>query len=237
MDLTAKHSPFTTFCEGPDDIERGYKLFFLFHKRNYFNRIPQNKDSEILVVSSGVGYFQNSLKTWGYSNVHGVDSNEDRVKYACNKGFDSECVNCFDFLEKVKNKYDLIFAEQEVNHLTRHEFQNFLNICHKALRVGGMLIINAANCANPFIATEYLGNNIDHYTSFTENNMKQFFSLTPFREIEVFPHDFYVLKANPLNYIAKCITGTIHLLLKIIFMMYGKSNNIFTKRLGVLAIK
>ena len=92
MDLTAKHSPFTTFCEGPVDIEKGYKLFLLFHKRNYFHRIPQNKDSEILVVSSGVGYFQYSLKKWSYNQVKGIDSDQVKVEYAQKKGFSSECI-------------------------------------------------------------------------------------------------------------------------------------------------
>jgi len=238
MKLTAIHSPFTTFCEGREDIEAGFKLFLLFHERNFWHRIPSRKDSDVLVVSSGVGYFQHSLKKWGYSNVFGVDSDDKKVKYAQRKGYDSECVDCFKFLEGVDNKYNLIFAEQELNHLTRDECLLFLRLCHKALKIDGKLIINAGNCANPIISTEYLGNNIDHYTSFTENSMKQYFSLTPFgASIEIFPHDLYVLKRNPLNYIAKGATTAIHLLLRVLFTIYGKNNRIFTKRLGVVATK
>jgi len=237
MKLTAIHSPFTSFCEGPEDIEKGYSLFYLFHKKNFFNRIPENKDADILVVSSGVGYFQYSLQQWGYKFVNGIDSDYNKVEYAKMKGFNSECIDCFDFLSTIENQYDLIFAEQEVNHLIRKEFIVFINSCYKALKHDGRLIITAANCANPLIATEYFGNNIDHYTSFTENNLKQYFSLTQFGEVEIFPHDFYVLWKNPLNYIAKVLTGSIHILLKIIFKMYGKSNKIFTKRFGALAIK
>lgn len=237
MKLTAIHSPFTTFCEGPEEIEKGYHLFYLFHRRNFLHRMPKEKNAEILVVSSGVGYFQYSLKKWGYNRVMGIDSDQVKVKYAAGKGFDSECGDCFDYLEEIENRYDLIFAEQEVNHLTRDELIVFLKISYKALKKDGILIITAANCANPIISTEYLGNNIDHYTSFTENNMKQYFSMTPFEELAVFPHDFYVLWTNPLNYIAKFLTGCLHISFKMIFRMYGKSNDIFTKRLGVIAKK
>jgi 2-polyprenyl-3-methyl-5-hydroxy-6-metoxy-1,4-benzoquinol methylase len=237
MKLTAIHSPFTTFCEGPEDIEGGYKLYFLFHAKNYFHRMPKDKDAEILVVSSGVGYFQYTLREWEYRHVMGIDSDQIKVEYAKSKGFNSECSNCFDFLEQAENKYDFIFAEQEVNHLTRDEFKLFLKLCHNALKPNGRLIINAANCANPLIATEYLGNNIDHYISITENNLKQYFLLIPFKEVEVFPHDFYVLKNNPLNYVARAVVKIIHTLLEIVFKMYGKHNAIFTKRLGVVAIK
>ena len=237
MKLTAIHSPFTTFCEGPEEIQKGYHLFYLFHRRNFLHRLPKEKNAEILVVSSGVGYFQYSLKKWGYNRVNGIDSDQVKVEYAAGKGFDSECADCFDYLEKIENRYDLIFAGQEVNHLTRDELIVFLKLSYKALKKDGVLIITAANCANPIISTEYLGNNIDHYTSFTENNMKQYFSMTPFEELEVFPHDFYVLWTNPLNYIAKFLTGCLHFFLKMIFRMYGKSNDIFTKRLGVIAKK
>jgi 2-polyprenyl-3-methyl-5-hydroxy-6-metoxy-1,4-benzoquinol methylase len=237
MKLTAIHSPFTTFCEGPDDIESSYRFFYLFHRRNFLHRLPKEKGIEILVISSGVGYFQYSLKKWGYTNVRGIDTDSEKAEYARKKGFLSECIDCFDYLEKNEDFYDLIFAEQEVNHLTRDEFLYFLSLCFNALKPNGQLIITAANCANPLIAPEYLGNNIDHYTSFTENNLMQFFSMTKFKEVEVFPHDFYVLWTNPLNYVAKIVTGGIHFLLKMLFKMYGKSNQIFTKRIGVIATK
>ena len=235
--LTAIHSPFTTFCEGPDDVERGYRLFSLFYKRNYAQKIPKDRDSEILVVSSGVGYFQHFLEQRGYSHVTGVDSDHYKVEYAQKKGFSCVCADCFDFLAELENRYDLIFVEQEVNHLTRDELLVFLKMCFKALKTGGMLILSAANCANPLISSEYFGNNIDHYTSFTENSIRQYFSLTDFKEVKVFPHDFYVIWNNPLNYIAKLVTACLHFSFRMVFKMYGKSNKIFTKRLGALAIK
>ena len=237
MKLNAIHSSFTTFCEGPQDIEKGYNQFFLFHRKNYLSHLPQDKKANILVVSSGVGYFQNSLKRWGYENVVGIDSDVERVAYAKRKGFQSECVDCFDYLADREDVYDFIFTEQEVNHLTRDEFLSFLTLAYNALQPGGKLMTIAANCANPIIATEYLGNNIDHYTSFTENNMRQYFSLTNFSEIQVIPHDFYVLWYHPMNYVAKGITGLIHTTLRVLFKMYGKSNQIFTKRLSAIFVK
>ncbi len=237
MELTARESPFTTFCEGPANVEKGYDLFLLFHERNYRRRMPADRDARILVVSSGVGYFQNALKKWGYGRVEGVDSDERKVAAAREKGFQSTCADCFDFLAAVEEGYDLIFAEQELNHLTRDEVVVFLERCLHALNEGGALVVNAANCANPLIATEYTGNNIDHYTAFTENSARQYFRIAGFENVEVFPHDFYVLKHNPLNHVAKALTGCIHFTLKILFRMYGKSNSIFTKRFGVMAWK
>jgi SAM-dependent methyltransferase len=237
MHLTAQNSPFTTFCEGPEDIAKGYELFNLFHLRNHADKLPADRHAAILVVSSGVGYFQYFLANLGYDNVTGVDSDPTKVAAAINKGFCSTEGNCFELLAEKNCAFDLIFAEQEINHLTRTEFIKFLECCYRALLPGGKLIVTAANCANPIIAPEYLGNNIDHYTSFTENSLKQYFSLTQFTDLTVFPDDFYVLRHHPLNYPAKAVTMFLHLILKVVFRLYGKSNVIFTKRIGAVAVK
>jgi SAM-dependent methyltransferase len=237
MEMHALYSPFTTFCEGPANIEKGYKLSTLFHKHNFLRRLPEDKNARILVVSSGVGYFQHSLRQFGYTNVIGVDSDQVKVEYAKAKGFDSMCANCFEFLAGKFEVFDCIFTEQEVNHLKRDEFIEFLSLARKALKQGGRIIITASNSANPFISTEYLGNNIDHYISIAENGLVQYLDLAGLKDIRVFKHNFYVLWHNPLNYVALAVTGCIHLFLRILFVIYGKKNKIFTKRLGAVAFK
>lgn len=237
MKLAALYSPFTSFCEGPEDIENGYELFFLFHRRNFYKYLPEDRNTRILVVSSGVGYFQSSLKHWGFKDVLGIDSDPEKVQYAVRKGFESRCENCFEFLDDKVGWYDFIFVEQEVNHLTKEEFVLFLNLCKSALKPEGRVLLSAANCANPLISTEYPGNNVDHFLAIAENGIRQYFDLCGFCDVQVFGHDFYVLWKNPLNYIAKITTSSIHFLLRILFKVYGKNNKIFTKRLGVLAYK
>ena len=240
MKLTAMYAPFTSFCEGPRNIEKGFKLFNLFHEKNLKKYMPQASNAKIVVVSSGPGYMQDSLQKWGYTcDVLGIDSNETHVRYAQGKGFNSLTGDCLEYLDSHKESYDVIIAEQEVNHLTRDEFLRFLTIAYDALRPEGILLLSAANCANPLIATEYLGNNIDHYLSLSPHGMRQYFQLSPFnhKKIIIFAHDFYVIWYNPFNYIAKALTGCLHLLLRGMFALYGKNNRIFTKRFGVVAVK
>ncbi len=237
MELKAKYSPFTTFCEGPENIEKGYNLFYLFHKTNYMNKLPQDTSANILIVSSGVGYFQYSLGRWGYTNVLGIDTDREKIAYAKDKGFNSECVHCFEYLKDKENEFDFIFVEQEVNHLTAEEFVAFLALCKQALKKAGTIIVCAANAANPLIATEYLGNNVDHYIQIAPHGMEQYLNLGGFNEFTLFSHDFYVIWHNPLNYVAKCITILLHAALRVVFMMYGKKNKIFTKRFGAIACK
>lgn len=235
-ELTAKWSPFTSFCEGPEDVEKGFRLFPAFYKRNYKNLLPQDKDAPVLVISSGPGYFQKYLKDLGYTNVLGIDSDPDKVSDAKARGLNSECASSFDYLP-IENSYELIFGEQEINHLTRSEFLELLDKCHKSLTQGGRLLLIAANCTNPLISTEHPGNNWDHYLHTAEGNLTQAFNHIGFKSITPMSLDFYVLWTNPANYVAKLLTSSFHLFLKIIFRMYGKNAKIFTKRLAISGIR
>ena len=67
--LAAKMEPFDSFWEGPQDIEKGYGTFGQFYKHNYLQHMPADKSARILVVSCGPGYFLNTLKQAGYTNV------------------------------------------------------------------------------------------------------------------------------------------------------------------------
>src|SRR6266446_1662710 len=82
IELTAKIERFDTFWEGPEDVEKGYSSFFKFYARNYLKYVPVDRQSRILVISCGPGYFVNLLVQKGYSNVLGIDSDPEKVGYA-----------------------------------------------------------------------------------------------------------------------------------------------------------
>jgi len=94
----------------------------------------------------------------------------------------------------------------------------------------------AANCTNLLMAAEYPGNNWDHYLYTAERGLKQAFAFAGTTKATSIPLDCYMLWKNPTNYVAKLITGTFHLLLKVIFRMYGNNASIFTKRLASLGL-
>jgi SAM-dependent methyltransferase len=234
--LTARLSPFTTFCEGPEDMEKGFRLFPAFYRYNYLKLLPKEKDAPVLVLSSGPGYFQQFLRDLGYTNVKGIDTNAHFVDLARQRGLESECASSFDWLPD-NSGFAMIFGEQEVNHLTRDEFLRLLRLCRESLREGGRLVLNAANCSNPFIASEYPGNNLDHFLATAEGNLVQAFRHTGFVDIRPLPMHFYVLWKNPANYVAWGITSSLHLLLRVVFRLYGKTASIFTKRLIITGVR
>lgn len=237
MKLTARMESFDTFWEAPEDIEKGYNKFFQFYKCNYLKYIPENKKSKILIISCAPGYFVNLLKQKGYDNIFGIDSDAEKVKHAIDKGLPCERQEAFPYLENCDQQFDVIIAEQEINHLTIEEILTFFNLCRMRLESGGMLIVHSINGANPIVGIESLTQNIDHFNSFTEYSLKQLLKYSDFKDIKVFPLNLYVFYKNPLNYIGLFADKLFSVLFRLLFVFYGKSNRIFTKKLAAVAKK
>lgn len=233
--LTARIEPFDSFWEGPSNVDSGYPKFAQFYRHNYLTHMPSNRDATILVVSCGPGYFVNLLVQEGYSNVLGIDSFADKVQHATARGLPCRVEQAFAFLESTDTTFDAIFCEQELNHLTKAEILAFLALCRRALAPGGTLVVHGLNGANPITGAEALAQNFDHYNTFTEYTLRQVLEHSGFEDTRVFPLNLYVFFTNPANYVAWGIAGLLSLCFRIAFVLYGKSNAIFTKKIGAVA--
>jgi len=236
-ELTAKLEPFDSFWEGPEDIVKGYASFYAFYQHNYLQYIPQDRTSRILVISCGPGYFVNLLSSKQYHSVLGIDSYPEKVDYAIKRGLNCIVTHAFDFLHENHDPYDVIFVEQEINHLTKDEMLQFLRLCWDNLKVDGTLLLHSLNGANPITGAEALAQNFDHYNTFTEYSLRQALEYSKFRDIKVIPLNLYVFYTNPLNYIAILLDRINTLIFRFNFKLYGKFNRIFTKKIGAICRK
>ena len=236
-ELTAKIEPFDSFWEAPDDIEKGYGSFYRFYRNNYLEYLPENTQANILVISCGPGYFMNLLKKHGYTNILGIDSMEDQVKLAREHGHNCAVAEAFPYLEARSEEYDVIFCEQELNHLTKDEIMEFMDLCKSSLKPDGSLIMHALNGANPITGAEALAQNFDHYNSFTEYTFRQILEYKGYENIEIFPLNLYVFYKNPLNYVLILVSKLYNLFFTISFIMYGKKNRVWTKKIGAVCKK
>lgn len=234
--LAAQIEPFDTFWEGPENVEKGYTSLYTFYKYNYLKYMPVNKDVNTLVISCGPGYFVDMLNRNGYKNTLGIDSDPEKVKYAKEKNLNCKTERAFEFLQDnlSKEKFDVIIAEQEINHLSKPELLEFLDLCKKNLVKGGTLIVHVINGANPIVGAESLAQNFDHQFTFTEYSLMQALEYSRFTEIKIFPLNLYVFYNNPFNYAALLIDKILSTLFRIGFILYGKSNKIFTKKIAAI---
>lgn len=236
-DLSSKMEPFSSFWEAPKNIEKGYEKFRKFYKRNYLKQLSINETDRVLSISCGYGYFLSLLKELGVKDAVGIDSDPEKVAYADKKGFDVKLVDAFEFLDQDNSEYDLIFAEQEINHLTKDEIVDFFILCKKNLAPNGKLVVHSLNGANPVTGSEALAQNFDHQNTFTEYSLKQIFEYTGYKNIRVFPLNLYIFYENPLNIIGVIIDTALNLIFRVLFIFYGKSNRYFSKKIGAIGYR
>ena len=229
--LTARIEQFDSYWQAPDDIEKGYSSFAQYYLHNYLGHMPNNKNCDILVISCGPGYLVDLLKAKGYQNVLGIDSDPDKIAHARKRELNCRTERAFEHLENLENQYDVIIPEQELNHLTHAETLEFLGLCNKALREGGLLIVYGLNGANPLVGSENLAHNIDHFYTMTEYSLNQMLEYAKFRDIRMHPLKLYVFWKNPLNYVGLAVTSFFHLVMRAIFILYGKKVTILTKKI------
>jgi len=235
--LTAQMEPFDSFWEAPSNIEKGYRTFGAFYRHNYLRWIPQDRATRILVISCGPGYFVNLLKQEGYSNVVGIDSFPDKVAHAARHGLDCRVARAFGFLTASTRPWDVIIAEQELNHLTKDEILRFMALCREKLSEQGTVIVHAINGAHPIVGSESRWGNFDHYNAWTDYSLHQVLEHTGYQDIRVFPLNLYVFWTNPFNYVALAWDTLLRFLFRFCFKMVGKSNKLFSKKIGAVGRK
>lgn len=235
--LAARIEPFDSYWQAPRDIEKGYQSFSQYYKYNFLPHVPEDRDSQILVVSAGPGYLVNLLNQKNYRNVLGIDSDPQKIEFAKARNLNCQAAQAFPFLQDKPAAYDVIICEQELNHLTLDEMLDFLSLCHRALRPGGTLIAYGLNGANPLVGSENLAHNIDHFSTFTEYSLNQVLQLTGFEHVKLLPLKLYVFWTNPLNYVGLAATTLLHLGFRACFILYGKDAKIMSKKIAATCRK
>lgn len=236
--LSARLEPFDSYWQAPDDVESGYQNFSAYYRHNYLRRLPISKGATILVISCGPGYLVDLLAKEGYDNVTGIDSDENKIEFARNRGLNCSVARAFEFLQSSgADNYDVIIPEQELGHLTLEETILFLQLCKNCLKDDGQLIVYTLNGANPLVGSENLAQNIDHFYTLTEYSFRQLLEISGFRNIEIHPLKLYVFWKNPLNYVGLASTFLIELILRTMFALYGKKVRVLTKKIMATCVR
>lgn len=234
--LSARLEPFDSYWQAPADVDKGYKSFSAYYRANYLPHVPADRNAKILVISCGPGYLVDLLAASGYNDVLGIDSDVAKVEHARRRGLHCEVAEAFPFLSQHQSgEYDSIIPEQELNHLTIDETIVFLDLCRRALKPGGQIIVYAMNGANPLVGSENLAHNIDHFYNVTEYSIGQLLQLGGFQNVRPFALKLYVFWKNPLNYVGLAVTSLMEAAMRVVFTLYGKKVRILSKKIAAIA--
>lgn len=237
--LSARLEPFDSLPRiyFPEDVTAYYPKYRTYYRRNYLKHFPQARNAAILCIASGPGYMVQLLNETGYKNVIGLDSNEDWQISASSRGLNWICDDAFGYLDRHPSAFDVIFTENEVNHLTKEEFIDFLQKCRHSLRENGVVLVTSQNGANFITGADACAHNIDHFAIYTEYSLRQMLSLTGFDPIEMFPLRLYVFYRNPLNYVGMAMDATINGIQRVLARFYAKRTRLFSKKIFAVGHK
>lgn len=142
----------TQYADGNiEKMRRGYSNAFRLTLTE-LKGLP--RDCKILELGFGIGGFTQLCKDLGFTNYLGIDLSSQEVDI-CSKDFPDYkfiCDDVVEYLEKTKEKYDLIFMSQVFEHLTIEEGMRFLKLIPKRLNKEG-IFINAMPNANGYFNT------------------------------------------------------------------------------------
>ncbi|OPX30434.1 MAG: hypothetical protein B1H08_01685 [Candidatus Omnitrophica bacterium 4484_171] len=167
--------------------EREYESHCKEYETHYREFLPAQKNATILDIGCGAGHFLYYLNKKGYNNFIGVDISPQQIKF-CKKNISEKVIesDVFDFLQSKENIYDVMAANDLIEHLPKDKIITFLTLAFKALRTDGKLILKTPNLGNPFaVRLRYV--DFTHEIGFTEKSLYQVLWIAGFRNIRIIP--------------------------------------------------
>jgi SAM-dependent methyltransferase len=194
-----------------------------FYKSNVLQYFTGNKDALILDIGCGMGFLLLALKSVGYKNAMGIDTDEGQVNSCIAKGLSVEMVaDSIAYLNQNKQKFDVITAFDVIEHIPPDIQISFCKAIREALKPQGFFVATVPN-ANSFLASRNRYIDFTHHVTFTEISLDFILYNAGFKKIEIQPMDFVKFSANPLKFL--------HWILFKTFRMFRRLN--FIAELGL----
>jgi 2-polyprenyl-3-methyl-5-hydroxy-6-metoxy-1,4-benzoquinol methylase len=152
-----------------DDVRRIADEKSFIYDRIVRPWLPQDTTLPIAEMACGHGSFLHWLKSRGYTNVTGVDSSPEQIKFARQMGptVEQDDVNRW-LARQPKNHFAAIVAIELVEHISKDDFMKLLHLAQASLSPGGNLILRLPNGDSPFVGMN-LFNDITHVWTYTPN--------------------------------------------------------------------
>lgn len=146
--------------------------------------LPPDRNAKCLDLGCGLGHGLHMLKSAGYTDITGVDINPASIAVAKRVWSNVEAANAVDYLRRHVGVFDLVIAIDVIEHFTKEELFDVLDVLHDAIKPGGRLIVQVPNAESPWVATIRYGD-LTHQLAFDSNSLAHAMSLAGFRRFEV----------------------------------------------------
>ncbi len=163
-----------------------YELYAKVAKKRYKNILPKDKAANIIDIACGGGHFLYFLQQQGYIYAQGVDISQEQLDVAEKMGVKNLQKSDFgEYLLKCLGKFDMIIANDIIEHLTKDEVINFLETIHTSLKLGGNVLIATFNSKSLF-SSRLRYCDFTHEQGFTPKSLSQVLRVCGFKNIKVY---------------------------------------------------
>lgn len=147
--------------------------------------IPSNKNIRILDLGCGIGSLLAALKEQQFLNIKGIDVSPESVEIAHSFGIpEVECIDIRDFFKREQQTFDLICGMDIIEHFTKDELVDLLQLIHQQLKPGGMVIFRTPNADAPS-GSIFAQGDFTHETILNANSSEQLLMSTGFLDIRI----------------------------------------------------
>mgnify|MGYP001616517494 FL=1 len=174
-------STHTAHLYGVTTIE-GIRKQFPVWKGYYGRFLIKDTATRILDIGCGNGGFVYWLQQIGYMNASGIDIGSEQIEVAKKLGIENvERADIIGYLVGKENLYDIVFARDILEHLTKDEIFEVLETVFNALKVDGLLIVQAPNGESLFSGRLRYGD-FTHEMVFTRSSLNQILRVAGFED-------------------------------------------------------
>lgn len=177
----------TKYLEQPNN-DQEYRRRKKLYNLNYKKFLPSNRDSKILELACGKGFFLKYLKEMGYSNILGVEKSESQILHALSdiKNYIIQD-DMFSYLQNCSEKYDLIVLFHILEHLFKEEVLELLKLVYERLTNGGIIFIEVPNASSPLFGCLNRYSDFTHEIGFTPSSLREILFISDLTNIEIYP--------------------------------------------------
>jgi cyclopropane fatty-acyl-phospholipid synthase-like methyltransferase len=162
-----------------------YRLFSAYAGRRFNHLLPVDRNSRILDLACGAGHFLFHLQGSGYLNSAGIDLSDQQLALAREMNVKNvEQADIFAYLPQHKNAYDMIIANDIVEHLRKPEIIHFFDLVRESLKTRGRVMVSTLN-AESLQGAAILYGDFTHETGFTAASLVQVLKTCEFSDVSV----------------------------------------------------
>jgi 2-polyprenyl-3-methyl-5-hydroxy-6-metoxy-1,4-benzoquinol methylase len=147
--------------------------------------ILKNKNKKILDIGCGAGFLLRVLEEQGFKNLVGVEIDASQANEA-KKGLSHSFIfneDVFSFFNNNKEKYDIVFLYDLIEHINKENIVPLLKLIHNSLNMDGIIIIKTPNADSPLFASRMRYLDFTHEILFNKESIEMVLREAGFKDI------------------------------------------------------